>query len=221
MIDRLDPTINKIPYHHEGPYDAASFARNNDPKNSPVAALQESNREALKATAPENIKDSLSKHKPLDGVALVPPGEPDKLGRRLDYEEGENEMLEGRPDGGAYKRYAGVVSYTSPRGQAWYANRACRTMQTTTSEVKASHHTASTVRSRTTPSTNVSLMATAESNYQTVHLCLVTTTAKTASLSMLAILSRLLAMTEDMRICSTPRMLMHTPLGSTAASRRA
>ena len=108
LIDRLDPT-SMMPYHHEGPYDAASLARNTTYEHSPVAALAESNREALKATAPENVKDSLTKHKPLDGVAIVPPGEQDNLGRTLNYEEGANEMFEGRPEGGQYKRYPGVV----------------------------------------------------------------------------------------------------------------
>jgi len=110
-IDKLDPTINKVPYHHEGPYDAASFARNQDRQTAPIAALAESNREALKAVAPENIKDSLDKHKPLDGFAYVPPGETDQLGHTYNYQEGENELLgyNGRPDGGEYKRYNGVV----------------------------------------------------------------------------------------------------------------
>jgi len=109
-IDKLDPTINKVPYHHEGPYDAASFARNQDRQTAPIAALAESNREALKAVAPENVKDSLDKGKPLDGFATVPPGEQDQLGHVYNYEEGDNQMFEGRPDGGQYKRYDGVVS---------------------------------------------------------------------------------------------------------------
>lgn len=110
VIDKLDPTINKVPYHHEGPYDAASLARNTDSKTSPIAALTESNREALKATAPENVKNSLNKHVPLDGVAIVPPGEPDRLGHVYNYEEGPNQMFEGQPEGGQYKRWDGVVS---------------------------------------------------------------------------------------------------------------
>lgn len=108
VIDRLDPTINKIPYHHEGPYDAASLARNMNVKHSPVAALSETNAEAIKATAPENVKDAVRQHKPLDGVAIVPPGETDRLGRTYDYEEGPNQMIE---DGGNYKRYSDLVSY--------------------------------------------------------------------------------------------------------------
>ncbi|GAB7341585.1 hypothetical protein MBLNU457_7792t1 [Dothideomycetes sp. NU457] len=109
-IDKLDPTINKVPYHHEGPYDAALLSRNRDSQTAPIAALAESNREALKAVAPENIKDSLDKHKPLDGFATVPPGESDKLGHTYNYEEGDNELMgyHDRPGGGEYKRYDGV-----------------------------------------------------------------------------------------------------------------
>lgn len=107
VIDRLDPTINKIPYHHEGPYDAALLARNTDVKYSPVAALKDSNEEALKATAGENVRDALEKHKPLDGVAIVPPGVPDQFGRVRHYEEGTNERLTG--GGGDYKKYDGIV----------------------------------------------------------------------------------------------------------------
>jgi hypothetical protein len=110
LIDRLDPTPNKLPYHHEGPYDAALLARNTSYKSSPVAALEDSNREALKATPAEKIKDALEKHKPLDGVAVVPPGERDQLGRVYNYEEGTDMMREGNPEGGAYKRYSGEVS---------------------------------------------------------------------------------------------------------------
>ncbi|PNS20885.1 hypothetical protein CAC42_2816 [Sphaceloma murrayae] len=107
-IDRLDPTVSQVPYHHEGPYDAAMMGRNNKGSISPVAALSETNREALKATPRENIKNSLERHVPLDGTAVVPPGMEDRFGRRYDYEEGGNLMLEGNPEGGAYKRYPGV-----------------------------------------------------------------------------------------------------------------
>lgn len=107
MIDRLDPTSAR-PYHHEGPYDAALLARNNpaDPDHSPLAALKDSNAEAIKATPRENIRDAVEKHRPLDGTALIPPGEPDEMGRTLNYEEGENELNDG-----VYKRYPGVVSH--------------------------------------------------------------------------------------------------------------
>lgn len=108
-IDRLDPT-SQFAYHHEGPYDAALLARNTSYESSPVAALADSNREALKATPAENIKEALERHKPLDGVAVVPPGERDRLGRVYNYEEGTDMMREGNPEGGAYKQWPGVVS---------------------------------------------------------------------------------------------------------------
>jgi hypothetical protein len=102
-IDRLDKT--GFSYHHEGPYDAASLARNRDPIHSPVAAVKESNEEALRATPRENIMDSVTRHKPLEGVAIVPPGVEDRFGRVYDYEEGADLM---REPGGDYKRYPGL-----------------------------------------------------------------------------------------------------------------
>ncbi|KAF7196772.1 hypothetical protein HII31_01911 [Pseudocercospora fuligena] len=106
-IDRLDPAIGGRAYHHEGPYDAALLARNTSYKSSPVAALQNSNEEALKATPQENVKDSLDRHKPLDGVAVVPPGMSDRFGRTYNYEEGADLMHEDNPDGPGYKRWGG------------------------------------------------------------------------------------------------------------------
>jgi hypothetical protein len=115
-IDRLDPAIAGIPYHHEGPYDAALMSRNRDPKNAPIAALQETNDEAIKATPQENIRDALDRHVPLDGVAIVPPGVPDRFGRTYEYEEGADLMHEDNPDGPGYKRWPGkvgiIVRYT-------------------------------------------------------------------------------------------------------------
>jgi hypothetical protein len=109
VIDRLDPALGGRAYHHEGPYDAASFSRNQKYDNSsPVAALKTSNEEALKATPRENVKDALDRHKPLDGVAVVPPGVPDQFGRTYNYEEGSDMMREGTSDAG-YKRWPGKV----------------------------------------------------------------------------------------------------------------
>ncbi|KAI5366544.1 hypothetical protein Slin14017_G041840 [Septoria linicola] len=106
-IDQLDPAIGGRAYHHEGPYDAALLARNNSFGISPVAALQSSNQEALKATPAENVRDAVERHKPLDGVAQLPPGVPDRFGRTLHYEEGADLMHEDGPDGPGYKRWAG------------------------------------------------------------------------------------------------------------------
>ncbi|CAK4030896.1 Hypothetical predicted protein [Lecanosticta acicola] len=104
-IDRLDPAIGGRAYHHEGPYDAALLARNSSFEIAPIAALQSSNEEALKATPQENIRDAVERHKPLDGVAQVPPGVPDRLGRTYNYEEGADLMREENSDGPGYKRW--------------------------------------------------------------------------------------------------------------------
>lgn len=106
-VDRLDRcAVGGVSYHHEGPFDAANFSRNKDWKHSPVAAVKDSNEEALRATPRENIIDSISKHRPLEGVAVVPPGMPDRFGRVLDYEEGADLM---REKGADYRRWPGVV----------------------------------------------------------------------------------------------------------------
>lgn len=72
-IDSLD-NIGPGAYHHGGPYDATLLARNTSSAFSPVEAVKGSNEEALKATPTENIQDSIARHRPLDGVATVPPG---------------------------------------------------------------------------------------------------------------------------------------------------
>ncbi|KAI9727983.1 MAG: hypothetical protein M1828_005388 [Chrysothrix sp. TS-e1954] len=102
-IDQLDDSISR--YHHEGPYDAALFARNTDYVYSPVAALRRSNNEAIRATPEDKIKDSLNDHYPLDGTAMVPPGMPDRFGRVYRYQEGTDMQREA---GGDYKRWPGV-----------------------------------------------------------------------------------------------------------------
>ncbi|OCL06538.1 hypothetical protein AOQ84DRAFT_378513 [Glonium stellatum] len=102
-IDRLDMVGGN--YHHEGPYDAALLARNTSWESSPIAAVSASNDEALKATPRENIIDALERHRPLEGVANIPPGMPDKFGRILDYEEGADLQREA---GGDYRRWPGV-----------------------------------------------------------------------------------------------------------------
>lgn len=103
-IDKLDRTGGS--YHHDGPYDATLLARNTSIPSSPLEAVAVSNREALKATPRENIIDSIQKHRPLDGVAMKPPGIPDREGRVYNYEEGTDLMIE---EGGNYKRWPGVV----------------------------------------------------------------------------------------------------------------
>jgi hypothetical protein len=103
-IDRLD-NINGG-YHHDGPYDATLLARNRSVKGSPVEAVSKTNEEALKATPREMILDSIMRHRPLDGVAMVPPGERGPDGQVLDYEEGANLMVEA-----GFKRWPGQASH--------------------------------------------------------------------------------------------------------------
>lgn len=96
-------------YHHEGPYDATLLARNTNYKNSPVEAVRGTNEEAIRATPRENIKDSLDKHVPLSGTAVIPPGMAGLDGRPMQYEEGADLMREADAPGGAYKRWDHVV----------------------------------------------------------------------------------------------------------------
>lgn len=104
-IDRMD-TVGG--FHHDGPYDATLLARNMSHVNSPVEALSTTNEEALRATPREMIKDSVEKHRPLDGVAMVPPGMEDRYGNVYNYKEGTDMMIENSPEGGAYKRWPGM-----------------------------------------------------------------------------------------------------------------
>lgn len=76
--------------------------------NSPIEAVSSTNEEALKATPRDMIKDSIEKHRPLDGVAMVPPGQVDRHGNSYNYQEGTDMMIENNPEGGAYKRWPGV-----------------------------------------------------------------------------------------------------------------
>jgi len=105
-VDRLDDLTSH--YHHEGPYDATLLARNTSYVNSPIEAVSTTNEEALKATPREMVKDSVEKHRPLDGVASVPPGIEDRYGNKYNYREGTDMMIENNPEGGAYKRWPGV-----------------------------------------------------------------------------------------------------------------
>lgn len=106
-IDSLDASGIGA-YHHEGPYDATLFARNNSWRSSPVAAVAESNNEALKATPHDKIVDSIQGHRPLDGVAAFPPGTTDRNGQTYRYKEGDNMMTEENAPGGPYKRWSGI-----------------------------------------------------------------------------------------------------------------
>ncbi len=110
LIDVLDRSMVGGAYHHEGPYDATLLARNTNYKNSPVEATKGTNAEAIRATPRENIQDSLVKHVPLQGTAVIPPGFAGLDGREMNYEEGADLMREEDAPGGAYKRWPGIVS---------------------------------------------------------------------------------------------------------------
>jgi hypothetical protein len=97
-------------YHHEGPYDATLLSRNTSKNFSPIDAVRGSNAEALKATPKEHIKDALDKHVPLYGTATAPPGSRLISGEVMNYAEGADLMRETDAEGGAYKRWEGVVS---------------------------------------------------------------------------------------------------------------
>ncbi|RQM05849.1 hypothetical protein DH86_00002158 [Scytalidium sp. 3C] len=90
-----------------GPYDATLIPRNTNYHTSPVAATMGTNKEALKATPNEYIRDALDKHVPLQGTAVVPSGMPGMDGKMMDYEEGADLMREPDAPGGAYRRWEG------------------------------------------------------------------------------------------------------------------
>ena len=89
IIDLLDNTGN-MHYHHEGPYDAVKPERNRNPTTSPVEATSGINEEALKATSPEKVIDSVFNGFPIDGTAYRSPGTTDLSGHVFAYEEGPN-----------------------------------------------------------------------------------------------------------------------------------
>ncbi len=115
LIDSLDDTMGSL-YHHEGPYDATLKARNNYTKNdklSAVEAVRWSNEEALKATPKQLVQDSLMKNLPLQGTAVIPPGQREMSGEVMQYEEGDDLMRDPDAPGGAYRRWTDVVGVSS------------------------------------------------------------------------------------------------------------
>jgi len=107
-IDSLDQSMLGGSYHHDGPYDATLLARNTSYQSSPVEAVSGTNAEAIRATPREYIKDSINKHVPLQGTAIVPPGSSGLDGRTMRYKEGADLMREPDAPGGAYKRWVDV-----------------------------------------------------------------------------------------------------------------
>lgn len=112
-IDSLDITgpVPGVQYHHEGPFDATSKARNAK-KNAPIDAVMGTNLEAIKATPAEYLQDSLVKNYPLQGTATIPSGMPDVSGRTMEYQEGADLMREDDAAGGPYRRWDHVVCHS-------------------------------------------------------------------------------------------------------------
>jgi len=91
--------------------------RNTNKMYSPVEAVKDSNIEAIQATPVDFLKDSLDKHVPLQGTAVVPPGMEDLGGRTMNYQEGADLMREKDAPGGAYKRWDHIVRHIGKQGQ--------------------------------------------------------------------------------------------------------
>ncbi|RVD82838.1 uncharacterized protein DFL_007249 [Arthrobotrys flagrans] len=100
-IDSLDTSFGIFTFHHEGPYDATLSHRNRNPLKSPVHATRYGNAMALRATAPEDIQNSIQFGRPLDGVAAFPPGT-HVTGGVLEYEEYDVNRKDGN-----FRRYPG------------------------------------------------------------------------------------------------------------------
>ncbi len=112
-IDCLDHSgpMPETVYHHSGPFDPVMRSRNTNKRYSPVEAVKDTNMEAIKATPSEFVKDSLDKHVPLQGTAVVPPGMQDFGGHTMQYQEGADLMREQEAGGGPYKRWDHIVSF--------------------------------------------------------------------------------------------------------------
>ncbi|KAF3920847.1 hypothetical protein ABW21_db0202140 [Orbilia brochopaga] len=101
-IDQLDTSFGLFNFHHEGPYDATLSHRNRNPMKSPVQATRYGNAMALRATAPQDVENSLHFGRPLDGVAAFPPGTK-VAGEVLQYEEYDVNRKDGN-----FRRYPGI-----------------------------------------------------------------------------------------------------------------
>lgn len=108
IIDRLGNVLD-TPFHHDGPYEA-TLASRQVRGYAPVDAVRESNLAALRATPRANIIDSLERHYPLQGTAMIPPGHEGPGGEIMsDYEEYDVMTRDGN-----YKRWPDRVSLVSP-----------------------------------------------------------------------------------------------------------
>lgn len=100
MDDSVPPSLLR---HHSGPFDPVTRSHYLSNSRSPLAALEHSNAEALKATPESSIRDAVNQHVPLQNTAVVAPGEHVPFtGEVLDYKE-ENLIGDiGRWDGVEY-----------------------------------------------------------------------------------------------------------------------
>lgn len=105
IIDSLDHTAI-FSYHHEGPYDALSRARNRNQHLSPLQALENQTAGPSNQKRKEDGSDSPNSHRPLPSQPLYPPGTVDREGRVYDIEEGANLMFD-------TMRLPGYVSWLS------------------------------------------------------------------------------------------------------------
>ncbi|KAK9387596.1 hypothetical protein V1515DRAFT_586380 [Lipomyces mesembrius] len=96
-IDRLDHSFGiGFEYHHEGPFDCASRARNSG-RMAPIDALVRTNALALSAVPPAKVVDAVNHSRPIDGVAV--PGQSDVQYDAEDInvlDEFQNPMIAGR-----------------------------------------------------------------------------------------------------------------------------
>jgi hypothetical protein len=91
VIDLMDNTIPpSLTRHHSGPFDAVTKSAYLPKDKSPLAALQYSTEQVLKATPEISIRDSVNQHVPLQNTAVSAPGQPVPAGlpgEVLMYEE--------------------------------------------------------------------------------------------------------------------------------------
>ena len=91
IIDRMDDSLPpSLVRHHSGPFDAVTRSAYLSKNKSPLAALEHSTEQVLRATPEVSIRDSLNKHVPLQNTAVVPPGQyvpGGSPGEILDYKE--------------------------------------------------------------------------------------------------------------------------------------
>ncbi|RMJ24090.1 Pal1 cell morphology protein [Aspergillus sp. HF37] len=91
-IDALDDAAFSL-YHHEGPYDAATPARNKIPGQSPVLAFGDPSTDSGKYSH-EKCTNNLDGDSPRTEQVLPPPGVVDRDGRVYEYDDGSNVLYD-------------------------------------------------------------------------------------------------------------------------------